>query len=218
MAGECCDNVYLFIPNVIGYARVVLMLVGFYYMPTCYVTAGTCYLLSQLLDAFDGHAARAYNQCTKYGAVLDMVTDRVSTAGLLVCLSLFYPKMQFVFQCLIVLDISSHWIQVYSTLLRGGVSHKTGNNNVILRLYYTSRVVLFSMCAGNELFFAMLYLMNFTQGPIVGGFGLFYIIAVVCAPVCVTKNLISVVQLVGGMQILADIDVQERIKSREKKE
>ena len=45
MAGECCDNVYLFIPNIIGYARVVLMFVGFYYMPTCYTTAGTCYLL-----------------------------------------------------------------------------------------------------------------------------------------------------------------------------
>ena len=41
-----------------------------------------------------------------------MVTDRVSTAGLLVCLSLFYPNMAFVFQFLIVLDISSHWIQV----------------------------------------------------------------------------------------------------------
>jgi CDP-diacylglycerol--inositol 3-phosphatidyltransferase len=221
MAGECCDNVYLFIPNIIGYARVVLMFVGFYYMPTCYVTAGTCYLLSQLLDAFDGHAARAYNQCTKFGAVLDMVTDRVSTAGLLVCLSLFYPKMVFVFQFLIVLDISSHWIQVYSTLLRGETSHKKidQSGNIVLRLYYTSRVVLFSMCAGNELFFAMLYLLHFTTGPIVGGgVGLFTIVAVLCLPVCVTKNLISVVQLVGGMQILADIDVKDRVAGRAKTE
>ena len=34
-----------------------------------------------------------------------------------------------------------------------------------MRLYYTSRPVLFCMCAGNELFYASLYLLNFTSGP-----------------------------------------------------
>lgn len=34
------------------------------------------YGISCLLDAADGHAARALNQTSKFGAVLDMVTDR----------------------------------------------------------------------------------------------------------------------------------------------
>lgn len=34
------------------------------------------YWLSAFLDAFDGMAARAFNQSTKFGAVLDMVSDR----------------------------------------------------------------------------------------------------------------------------------------------
>lgn len=34
------------------------------------------YCVSCLLDAFDGHAARALGQTSKFGAVLDMVTDR----------------------------------------------------------------------------------------------------------------------------------------------
>ena len=111
-------------------------------------------------------------------------------------------------------------VQVYSTLLRGETSHKTidESGNIILRLYYTSRVVLFSMCAGNELFFAMLYLLHFTTGPVVAGVGLFHVVAVVCLPVCVTKNLISVVQLIGGMKILADIDVKDRVAARAKTE
>lgn len=211
------DNVFLFIPNIIGYARVILMLVAFYFMPTCHILAGSCYLLSQFLDALDGHAARMYGQCTKFGAVLDMVTDRVSTAGLLVILAQFYPSIQFVFQCLIVLDISSHWIQVYCNLLKGENSHKNveENGNVLLRLYYTSRVVLFSMCAGNELFFAMLYLLHFTSGPVIFGVGLFKIIAILSFPVCFTKNAISVVQLIGGMENIANIDVSERIKARQ---
>ena len=59
-----------------GYARVVLALVSFYFMPTHPWLAITTYTLSGLLDAFDGWAARKFNQGTMFGAVLDMVTDR----------------------------------------------------------------------------------------------------------------------------------------------
>lgn len=48
-----------------GYARVVLALLSFYLMPTCPWPAVFFYLLSGLLDAFDGHAARALNQCRR---------------------------------------------------------------------------------------------------------------------------------------------------------
>jgi phosphatidylglycerophosphate synthase len=34
------------------------------------------YVISCLLDAVDGYAARALSQTSKFGAVLDMVTDR----------------------------------------------------------------------------------------------------------------------------------------------
>ena len=71
-------NVYLFVPNLIGYARVVLMFVAFYFMtnPEMYQITVACYLLSQLLDAFDGHAARLLGQTSKLGAMLDQLTDR----------------------------------------------------------------------------------------------------------------------------------------------
>lgn len=45
-----------------GYARIILALISIYYMPTNYKIACTCYVVSALLDAFDGHAARAFNQ------------------------------------------------------------------------------------------------------------------------------------------------------------
>jgi CDP-diacylglycerol--inositol 3-phosphatidyltransferase len=38
--------------------------------------ATLAYGVSCLLDAADGHAARALQQTSKFGAVLDMVTDR----------------------------------------------------------------------------------------------------------------------------------------------
>lgn len=42
------------------------------------------YCVSQLLDAVDGHAARYLGQASKFGAVLDMVTDR--------CVFVSYPS------------------------------------------------------------------------------------------------------------------------------
>ena len=50
------------------------------------------YEYSGLLDAFDGMAARALNQCTKFGAMLDQLTDRAATSMLLMALSVLYPK------------------------------------------------------------------------------------------------------------------------------
>ena len=48
---------------ILGYARIVLAIVSFYYMPRDYVIATWCYVISGLLDALDGHAARLLNQC-----------------------------------------------------------------------------------------------------------------------------------------------------------
>lgn len=45
-----------------GYARIVLAILSFYFMPTDYIMAAIMYLLSGLLDAFDGHAARYFGQ------------------------------------------------------------------------------------------------------------------------------------------------------------
>lgn len=46
----------------VGYARITLALIAFYFMQTNYIVAGWCYIVSALLDAIDGHAARAFNQ------------------------------------------------------------------------------------------------------------------------------------------------------------
>ena len=113
------ENVFLFVPNLIGYGRIVLALLryrghlgllkqniiwltqripnyrthfSFWFMPTNYVMAAWCYILSGrntwesieywsdynvgLLDAVDGHAARLLGQSSKFGAMLDMLTDR----------------------------------------------------------------------------------------------------------------------------------------------
>ena len=106
-------------------------------------------------------------------------------------LCVFFPQYMFWFQLLVILDICSHWIQMYSSLIHGEASHKVTDlsANPIMRLYYmrvrvelyeikinyniytkclilyfSSQPVLFTFCAANELFFASLYMLHFGSG------------------------------------------------------
>lgn len=128
----------------LGYTRVLLTVVSLYYMPLHPRTCSLLYSISCLLDALDGYAARHFNQSTTFGAVLDMVTDRCTTACLLVFLSSAWPRWAIIFQMLISLDMASHYMHMYATLTMGGgeQSHKKidAGRSKILYLYYTNKV------------------------------------------------------------------------------
>ncbi|XP_037754731.1 CDP-diacylglycerol--inositol 3-phosphatidyltransferase isoform X1 [Chelonia mydas] len=212
------ENIFLFVPNLIGYARILLLFLAFYFMPSDPGPAAASYLLSGLLDAVDGHAARALNQGTRFGAMLDMLTDRCATMCLLVNLALLDPPRALLYQLSMSLDVASHWLHLHSSVVQGSDSHKSIDltGNPVLRVYYTSRPVLFTMCAGNELFFCMLYLLHFTEGPAVlpGRLGLFRLILWVSTPLAALKSLISLVQLVSASCNMAALDVAERAKKK----
>ncbi|KAK7088631.1 CDP-diacylglycerol--inositol 3-phosphatidyltransferase-like [Littorina saxatilis] len=216
------ENIYLFVPNVIDYMRAVLAFVSFYYMPTDYIKASFCYLLSGFLDAFDGHFARKLNQSSKLGAMLDMLLDRITTMCLCAALCHFYPTYMLFFQVVMALDIFSHWLHLHSSVVKGSDSHKKIDlsANPVLHHYYHNKVILFTMCAANELFFCMLYLVYFTPGPMLPlgplSVGLFKVILYICAPISFLKNIISVFQLVAAAENMAMIDREERAQAAAK--
>ncbi|XP_057284351.1 CDP-diacylglycerol--inositol 3-phosphatidyltransferase [Pezoporus wallicus] len=216
MAGG--DNVFLFVPNVIGYFRIALAAASFYLMPTAPGPAAACYGLSGLLDAVDGHAARALGQGSRLGAMLDMLTDRLSSMCLLLNLALLYPTAAPLFQLSMALDVASHWLHMHCTTLEGGRSHKAvgGTTHPVLRLYYSSKALLFLLCAGNEGFYGCLYLLHFGEGPAVlpGGPGLFRAGLWVTAPLALLKGALNLVQLGGAARRLAAIDRAERAKGQ----
>jgi CDP-diacylglycerol--inositol 3-phosphatidyltransferase len=111
-------SVWLYVPNLIGYVRILSGLAAFWVCrnPSSWATFFCLYAFSYGLDAVDGVAARALGQTSRLGAVLDMVTDRFCTAALLALLSCVYtsgplPPVLFIF--LMVLDVVSHWTQMY---------------------------------------------------------------------------------------------------------
>ena len=83
-------DVLLYAPNVIGYVRVGCALTAFglmIYQPDRWLLALHLYVAAFAGDLFDGLIARSLDQCSSYGGLLDMVTDRCSTAGLLYVLA-----------------------------------------------------------------------------------------------------------------------------------
>ncbi|KAI0079954.1 phosphatidylinositol synthase [Panus rudis PR-1116 ss-1] len=222
------ENVFLFIPNLIGYSRIILAGVALHYMSFHPKYCTLAYGISCLLDAADGHAARLLGQTSKFGAVLDMVTDRCTTSALLCYLSSAYPNYTLGFQFLITLDFASHYMHMYSSLVTGSRSHKTVKSDVsyILSLYYNP-TLLFLICAGNEMFFVALYLMKWVHIPLWHSLGLSpstslifsltwpQLMAYLCGPVCALKNVINLVQLWKASKILVGVDLAERASARE---
>ncbi|KAL3597502.1 hypothetical protein D5086_009139 [Populus alba] len=153
-------SVYLYIPNIIGYTRVFM---NCYAFAICFSNKWlfcALYFISFVCDGVDGWCARKFNQVSTFGAVLDMVTDRISTACLLVILSQVYrPGM--VFLSLLALDIASHWLQMYSTFLLGKVSHKDvkDSTNWLFKAYYGNRMFMAYCCVACEVLYITLFLL-----------------------------------------------------------
>jgi len=181
-------------------------------MPLNHVIAASLYILSGFLDAFDGMAARALNQSSKFGAMLDMLTDRCATMCLLATLCTFYPSYLFFFQIIMLVDISCHWIHLHTSNLMGKVSHKniTEEENALLRFYYTNKPFLFVMCAGNELFYSMLYLLHFTYGFTILGMSLIKLFAILLFPIAILKVVLAIMQGGYAWKNLGHLDIAER--------
>ena len=183
--------------------------------PICFII---CYFISFILDAFDGMVARAAHQTSKLGATLDMVTDRISTAGLLAVLSGFYPDYSTYFVYLIMLDVGSHWLQTHSGFLVNikNDNHKNlGEKFFLLRLYYTNRNVLGVVCLGAEVFLLLLYFNHFypkfLENPFFLGF--FY----VNFTIYVFKQIISIIQIFGASSRIAVWDAKEATEKLQEK-
>lgn len=200
------EDVLWYIPNKIGYMRVITAIISFFTMPNCPISTAVVYTTSCLLDALDGTMARKYNQVSRLGAVLDMVTDRSTTSGLLCFLTLAFPKWAAFFQILLALDISSHYMHMYASLGITGDSHKSisKESSALLHLYYSRRDVLFTVCFFNESFFCGLYLMAFDKYYSAGKW-----IAIVSFPLWAFKQFANVIQLQRAALLLASADAKD---------
>jgi len=167
----------LFVPNLIGYSRVGCMVASFYVACGCtglrdcdagaadWKLAIFLYFMNFAGDVVDGYAARFMGQCSKYGGVLDMVTDRTSTAGLCALLAVLYPREAFCFIMLIVLDIFSHWFHVVNAEALAK-HHKDEQSSVFLRWYYGCYPLFAYCCLAQEFYYLSRWTLKYANPTI----------------------------------------------------
>jgi CDP-diacylglycerol--inositol 3-phosphatidyltransferase len=204
-------SVYFFAPNLIGYARIALTIYAYVVADTQPTAMLIAYALGFVLDAVDGYVARLLGQSSNYGAILDMVTDRCATVGLLMVMSRLFPQYFWGAVFLVLLDTASHFVRIYSSA-KSGQYHKDVSRTrfALLRLYYGNRQCMGLFCVGQEFFYLLLYLSYFRSQEAWIGPALWY----VCFPLFLLKQLCNLLQLMDGMALLADLDTAERMAKR----
>jgi CDP-diacylglycerol--inositol 3-phosphatidyltransferase len=208
------NPVFLFIPNLIGYFRVSLFIAALIcHSLNHWLLCIILYSLNHVLDEFDGRAARKYNQNSQFGAALDMVTDRITTAGLCLILTHLYPAYTLIFILLISLDIGSHYYLLYATAMIGESSHKDSSNwstNPLLNLYYSNKSFLDLLVIGNELFYILLYISFYATGLKFSLFNwdlsLWQSLTFLCLPLYILKQITNIIQLQVSAQKIAELD------------
>jgi CDP-diacylglycerol--inositol 3-phosphatidyltransferase len=208
-------NIFLYAPNIMDYARLILLFIAFYYANTSPVCFLVTYFISFALDGFDGKVARYLNQKTKLGATLDMVIDRIGTSGLLMVLSNFYPDYSHWFIFLMMLDIGSHWLQTHSGFMDPNLkndNHKSLEEKFwILNFYYKTTIGLFSVCLGAEIYLLIIYILHFNKSymELAPMKCLYYISLSLYA----LKQFISIIQVVSASSRIAKFDQKEYLES-----
>jgi CDP-diacylglycerol--inositol 3-phosphatidyltransferase len=230
-------QVLTYLPNLIGYARIILVSVSF-----CLLIAGPkewwdvavlLYVSGFVGDLFDGYAARALKQTSNFGGVLDMVTDRCSTLGLLCVLGHEYASVdettipipagafRLGFLALQILDVASHWCQMNATLSLG-LHHKSeeGNadKNFLVRWFYRYYWFFGYLCCGAEFTYVLLLVRSRT----LDSRGLLNLLSakqtvwlvdcalMVTVPGCLAKQAVNVMQLSSACYAIASSDASAK--------
>lgn len=213
-------NIFLYYANIMDYLRVVTVGIAFYYAKTNPFLFLALYFFAFALDAFDGIVARHFNQKSKFGATLDMIIDRISTSGLLMVLSNFYSDHSHVFIFLMMLDIGSHWLQTHSGFMDPTINndnHKNLEEKVwILNFYYKTKIGLFSICLGAEIFLLLIYYLHFDKSLMENEFFMFAVYFNFA--IYALKQIISVIQTASASERIAKYDIKEYLMKLHEKE
>eukprot|EP00747_Dinoflagellata_sp_TGD_P167748 gnl/TRDRNA2_/TRDRNA2_192772_c0_seq1.p1 gnl/TRDRNA2_/TRDRNA2_192772_c0~~gnl/TRDRNA2_/TRDRNA2_192772_c0_seq1.p1 ORF type:complete len:231 (+),score=23.70 gnl/TRDRNA2_/TRDRNA2_192772_c0_seq1:85-777(+) len=216
--------VLLAVPQIFGYVRAMLYVTAFAIVDGAAPLGGVglnvpgwvvcvfLYFIGFALDAIDGMAARALDQCSILGGVLDMVLDRAGTAALLTTLAGAFPAFRLHFAGLVALDVGSHWMHVASCQLEPNRGHHKAaeslkHRNFILRTYYGIYPLFGYCCVGCEMFYITLLALAYAPVAAIGPLTLSGFAWYACFPACFMKNIVNVMQLWSAMCALAALDV-----------
>jgi len=133
--------VALYVPNLLGYARIQLAFLGLIYAHEHASTAILIWISSGTLDLFDGILARRLNQTSTFGILLDIAADNIlRTVTWVACIQVAADQTRIVVLCSFVICLE--WLTMLATQLHSktGEQHwkKTRQGDPYLIKYFFS--------------------------------------------------------------------------------
>lgn len=113
-----------------------------------------------------------------------------------------------------ILDISSHWCQMYSSsLAKDGAHHKSeaGNEgrNILVQWFYKYYWFFGYLCVGAEFTYICLYITQHAPPDTLVYKAALYILYA-CIPGCAAKQMVNLAQLGSAVHVVAEHDAKER--------
>ena len=107
------SSVWCYIPNLIGYVRLLLLFAGIFFLQAAPWVFVTCWSTSCILDFFDGYYARKFNQCSRFGILLDIICDNTARSMMWIAAALVNPTLFPVASTVVILE----WVTFVCTQL-----------------------------------------------------------------------------------------------------
>ncbi|CDR94196.1 phosphatidylinositol synthase, putative [Babesia bigemina] len=193
---------------IVASVRVILLLISMKYVNENPLTFIGLYTASQLLDMVDGFVSRYFNEATLVGAAFDQLLDRMTSSYVCFLNAKQYPQYLEAFYAAMVIDVCGHWLHNYACALYSNTNHKDVKDaNVVLRVYYQKKWLMFASIVMYETFFCALYLRPMYQMNI----RIYYVLTSImyaAAPLCAYKTLTNILQGMYGCSRIMKYDVE----------
>ena len=202
----------MYVPNLIDYLRYALSIKSMHYAfnesQWGYFIA--YYYAAIFMDIVDGFVARLLDQESKFGAVLDMVCDRMSVSMMYFVLARVWPQYETFLIAFFIIDYGGHFLQVTANALTKNSSHKNMDieENPLVRLYYTNKVFFITMACGadNGLVLAFLY----GRYTVLQEILFIKVLVHITTTIICLKQVINIGQCIGAIKKIQKYDLEKK--------
>lgn len=131
------------IPNILSFLRILMIpgIVVLYCLYEEYLWATGLIILSGITDIVDGKIARKFNMISDLGKILDPIADKLTQAAVVLCLSLRYPYMIWMFVLMFVKELTMGITGILSIKYSGNVHGADWHGKTVTVLLYAMMVL-----------------------------------------------------------------------------
>jgi len=143
-------------PQFVSLIRLVMMLCAFIMFSSVPLISISLVIISELLDALDGYLARKEDKVSDFGAIADLLIDRLTPVFCLTMLITLAPAWVAILSLILAIDLLGHMAMLYSALLTPNISHHKKifiGANKLLTLYYAENGFKRSFMVLNIIFY-----------------------------------------------------------------